>query len=97
MTTRTTNLSEAEAKAQLHTIALLNSALNEYHQVLTDQGFNASLVTDPIWQSYKESVNRIGQNMEPKKDHLRFTSQAGTYDLSTIENEWLKPKEVEVV
>ena len=76
MTTRTTPISESEAKAQLHAIAIINSAVSEYHKVLRNQGFDAQEFTSPIFESYKEATNFVGQNMEPKRDHLRYNFQA---------------------
>ena len=79
MTTRITPVNQQEAEQQLEAIAVINTGVELLARTLTAQGFNAETVVGPIIDSYKESVNHIGQQIG--NDKLRFPFQAGTVKL----------------
>lgn len=79
--TRKTPLTADEAEQQLQAIAYINTGVELLAQTLKEQGFDATPVCKPIWESYKESVNHIGQSMEPRNENLRYPHQAGTVEL----------------
>jgi hypothetical protein len=83
MTTRVTPVNQQEAEQQLEAIAVINTGVELLARTLTAQGYNAEIVVGPIFDSYKEAVNNIGQQIG--NDKLRFPFQAGTVKLDKIE------------
>lgn len=79
MTTRTTPVTTQEAEQQLKAIALINTGVELLAKTLKEQGYDAKKTVGPIFDSYKESVNTIGQQLG--NDSLRYPFQAGTVKL----------------
>jgi|TARA_B100001093_G_C26696697_1_gene957224 hypothetical protein len=84
--TRKSNMTKQEAVEQLNAIALMNTAVNNYYSILQEQGYDAERFAGPVFDSYKESVNFIGQHSEWSK--LRYSSQAGTVKDLTYDAKW---------
>ena len=79
--TRTTPVNTQEAQQQLDAIALINTGVEQLAATLQAQGFDPNTTVTPIFDSYRELVNEIGQDLG--NDSLRYSFQAGRYDIDT--------------
>ena len=68
--TRTTPVNTQEAQQQLDAIALINTGVEQLAATLQAQGFDPNSTVAPIFDSYRELVNEIGQDLG--NDSLRY-------------------------